>query len=59
MSTQKRRTAKTRTHQSVKAAGKNKKDINWTKVIAIIIGVLIVASMLLSLFIVPGTGSGF
>lgn len=59
MSTQKRRTPKTRTHQSVKAAGKNKKDINWTKIIAIVIGVLIVASMLLSLFIVPGSTGGF
>lgn len=59
MSTQKRRTPKTRTHQSVKAASRNKKDINWTKIIAIIIGVLIVASMLLSLFIVPGSTGGF
>lgn len=59
MSTQKRRETKTRSHQSVKAASKNKKSINWTKIIAIIIGVLIVASMLLSLFIVPGSSGGF
>lgn len=55
MSTQKRRTPKTRTHQSVKAAGQNKKSIDWMKIIVIVIGVLIVASMLLSLFLVPGT----
>jgi hypothetical protein len=59
MSTQKRRQPKTRTHQSVKAASQNKKDINWTKIIAIIVGVLIVASMLLSLFIVPGSSGTF
>lgn len=58
MTTQKRRTQKTRTHQSVKAASKNKKEVNWTRIIAIVIGVLIVASMLLSLFIIPGT-TGF
>ncbi|MEZ4515413.1 MAG: hypothetical protein R3C44_00765 [Chloroflexota bacterium] len=58
MATQKRRTTETRTHQSVKAASQKKKDINWTKIIAIIVGVLIVASMLLSLFIVPGS-TGF
>lgn len=59
MSTQKQRETKTRTHQSIKAASQKKKKIDWTKIIAIIIGVLIVASMLLSLFIVPGSTGGF
>ncbi len=59
MSTQKRRTPKTRTHQSVKASSQNKKSIDWMKIIVIVIGVLIIASMLLSLFIVPGSTGGF
>jgi ABC-type Fe3+ transport system permease subunit len=47
----------TRTHQSVKTAGARKKKINWVQIAAIIIGVVIVISMILSMIMVPGASS--
>lgn len=42
-------------HQILKANGKSKK-VNWLKIAAITVGVIIVLSMLLSLVITPGSG---
>jgi hypothetical protein len=59
--TRKRREQKKFTPQSVKV-GKTttkKRNVNWIQIAAITIGVLIVLSMILSLFIFPGTGSAF
>ncbi|HMT19946.1 MAG TPA: hypothetical protein PKE20_01660 [Promineifilum sp.] len=50
----KRRTTNSRTHQSTKGATAKKKNINWTRIILIIVGVMIVISMILSMLIVPG-----
>jgi uncharacterized membrane protein YvbJ len=54
----KRRT--TRTHQSVKTASAKKKKVNWMRIAAIVIGLVIVISMILSMIMVPGaTNAGF
>jgi len=55
----KRRAANTRTHQSTKGVTAKKKNVNWMRIILIIIGVMIVISMILSMLIVPGSPSGF
>jgi hypothetical protein len=60
--TRKRREQKKFTPQSVKvgkATTTKKRNINWIQIAAITIGVLIVISMILSLFVFPGTGSAF
>ncbi len=55
--TAKRRVKKTRPHQHQKTGEANgKKQINWTRIALITIGILIAVSMLLSLIITPGTG---
>jgi hypothetical protein len=54
-----RREQSTRTHQSIKAAEAAKakrRKINWTQIFIIVIGLVIVASMILSLLVVPGQG---
>lgn len=55
----KRRTTNTRTHQSTKGTTARKKKVNWTQIILIIVGVMIVISMILSMLIVPGSSPGF
>lgn len=55
----KRRTANARTHQSTKGASAKKKNVNWMRIILIIIGIMIVVSMILSMLIVPGSPTGF
>lgn len=55
----KRRTTTTRSHQSTKGAATKKKNINWMRIILIIVGVMIVISMILSMLIVPGQSVGF
>jgi hypothetical protein len=60
--TRKRREQKRFAPQPVKAGKAStakKRNVNWIQVAAIAIGVLIVLSMILSLFIFPGTGSAF
>ena len=57
--TTKRRVKKNRPHQHQKSGdggGGGKKQINWTRIALITIGILIAVSMLLSLVITPGTG---
>lgn len=51
----KRRTTATKSHQATKGATAKKKSINWTRIILIVIGVMIVISMILSMLIVPGS----
>lgn len=51
----KRRTAPPRSHQATKGAAAKKKSINWTRILLIIIGVMIVISMILSMITVPGS----
>jgi hypothetical protein len=51
----KRRTATTRTHQSMKGNSGKKKSVNWVRIALIIIGIMIVISMILSMLVVPGT----
>ncbi|CUS04640.2 protein of unknown function [Candidatus Promineifilum breve] len=51
----KRRTPATRSHQSTKGAAAKKKNINWTRILLIIVGVMIVISMILSMITVPGS----
>lgn len=46
--TKKRRVQKARPHQSMKS-GDGKSGVNWTRILLIVIGVVIVMSMLLSL----------
>ena len=46
--TRKRRVQKVRPHQSMKS-GTGKQSYNWTRILIIVIGVVIVLSMLLSL----------
>ena len=46
--TKKRRVKKTRPHQSMKS-GDGKQSINWTRILLVVIGIVIVMSMLLSL----------
>ncbi len=58
-SSTKRRENKTRTHQSVKQSKNKPSGINWLRVLAITVGLLIVLSMVLSLIIVPGSNTGF
>ena len=53
--TRKRRVKKTKPHQLTKSEGA-KKEINWTRVIVIAVGIIIALSMILSLIIIPGTG---
>ena len=55
----KRRSAATRSHQSTKGTTAKKKNVNWMRIILIIIGVMIVISMILSMLIVPGSSVGF
>jgi hypothetical protein len=55
--TAKRRVKKTRPHQHQKTGDVGgKKQINWTRIALITIGILIAVSMLMSLIITPGTG---
>jgi hypothetical protein len=55
--TAKRRVKKTRPHQHQKSGDTGgKKQVNWTRIALITIGILIALSMLLSLIITPGTG---
>ena len=55
--TAKRRVKKTRPHQHQKTGDAGgKKQVNWTRIALITIGILIALSMLLSLVITPGTG---
>ncbi len=51
--TKKRRVQKTRPHQSMKS-GDGKNTINWTRILLVVIGVLIAASMILSMVVTPG-----
>jgi len=53
---QKRRVKKNRPHQHQKNSGVVGKKINWGRIAVIAIGIIIALSMLLSLFITPGTG---
>ncbi len=55
----KRRATTTRSHQSTKGTTAKKKNINWMRIILIIVGVMIVVSMILSMLIVPGQSVGF
>jgi len=55
----KRRSATTRSHQATKGTTAKKKTVNWTRILLIIIGVMIVISMILSMLIVPGSSTGF
>lgn len=55
----KRRTTTNRGHQATKASGGKKRNINWVRILLIIIGILIVVSMILSMFIVPGSSTTF
>ena len=55
----KRRPATTRSHQATKGTTAKKKTVNWTRILLIIIGVMIVVSMILSMLIVPGSSTGF
>jgi hypothetical protein len=52
--TKKRRVKKTRPHQTMKPSG-SVQSINWTRILLIVIGILIAASMILSMVVVPGT----
>lgn len=51
----KRRVKKNRPHQHTKSV-ESKKQINWTRIIVIAVGIIIALSMLLSLVVTPGTG---
>ncbi|MCL4804466.1 MAG: hypothetical protein KJ046_09220 [Anaerolineae bacterium] len=51
----KRRTTTTKPHQASKGASAKKKPVNWTQIILIVVGVMIVISMILSMLIVPGS----
>lgn len=53
----KRRTTTAKPHQASK--GVKKKNVNWMRIILIVIGVMIVISMILSMLIVPGSSPGF
>jgi len=53
---QKRRVKKNRPHQHLKSGNIVGKKINWGRIAVITIGIIIALSMLLSLFITPGTG---
>ena len=55
----KRRSTTTRSHQVTKGTTAKKKTVNWTRILLIIIGVMIVISMILSMLIVPGSSTGF
>jgi hypothetical protein len=60
--TRKRREQKKYTPQSVrvgKATTTKKRNINWVQIAAITIGILVVLSMILALFVFPGTGAAF
>ena len=46
----KRRETTTKSHQAAKGAAAKKKNVNWTRIALIIIGVMIVISMILSMF---------
>jgi hypothetical protein len=41
---------------SATATSSKKRKINWVQIAAITIGILVVISMILALFVVPGTG---
>lgn len=49
-----RRETKTRSHQSIKAsevaATKKRRKIDWTRVIIVTVGIIVILSMVLSLF---------
>ena len=51
--TRKRRVKKTRSHQTMKSS-ESVSNINWTRILLIVIGVLIAASMILSMVVTPG-----
>ena len=55
----KRRTTTNRSHQATKGATAKKKNVNWVRIMLIIIGVMIVISMILSMLVVPGSSIGF
>jgi hypothetical protein len=56
----KRRTTTNRGHQANKAtAAKKKRNINWVRILLIIIGIMIVISMILSMVVVPGSSFSF
>lgn len=45
------------THQAIKAseaAKAKRRKINWSQILLLLIGILVISSMVLSLFIVPG-----
>ncbi len=46
---QPKRRAPAQSHQAMKATGKKKRKIDWTRIALIIIGVMIVISMVLSM----------
>ena len=50
--TKKRRVQKTRPHQTMKSG--DGKGINWMRILLIVIGILIAASMILSMVVTPG-----
>ncbi len=50
--TRKRRVQKTRPHQSMKSG--EGKTFNWIRILLIVIGILIAASMILSMVVTPG-----
>lgn len=56
---QPKRRSTTRSHQSTKGTTAKKKNVNWMRIILIIIGVMIVISMILSMLVVPGSSVGF
>ncbi len=53
--TKKRRIKKNRPHQTLKKGSGETKQINWTRIAVITIGIVIALSMLLSLIVVPGS----
>ncbi len=55
MATPKRRVKKNRPHQHLKGADSKNRGVNWLQVAAIVVGLIIVASMVLSMVVTPGT----
>lgn len=58
-STHKRRSTKNPPHQLAKQAKNKPSGVNWLRVLAIVVGLLIVLSLVLSLFLIPGANPGF
>lgn len=46
----KRRTAGTQSNQATKSTSKKRRKVDWTRIALIVIGIMIVISMVLSLF---------